>query len=52
MGTSGSGETSCSTPPVRDALRLWRPTPLHRARRLERELGTPARIYYTRVEPR
>jgi tryptophan synthase beta chain len=33
-------------PPVRDALRLWRPTPLHRARRLERELGTPARIYY------
>src|SRR5919197_5679431 len=32
--------------PVRDAYRLWRPTPLHRARRLEAELGTPARIYY------
>src|SRR5215470_12175692 len=31
---------------VRDAYRLWRPTPLYRARRLERELGTPAHIYY------
>jgi tryptophan synthase beta chain len=31
---------------VRDVLRLWRPTPLYRARRLERALGTPARIYY------
>ncbi len=31
---------------VRDAYRLWRPTPLFRARRLERALGTPARIYY------
>src|SRR6201987_2467293 len=31
---------------VLDAYRLWRPTPLFRARRLERELGTPARIYY------
>jgi tryptophan synthase beta chain len=31
---------------VRDAYRLWRPTPLFRARRLERELGTPAHIYY------
>jgi tryptophan synthase beta chain len=32
--------------PVRDAYKLWRPTPLYRARRLERELGTPAHIYY------
>lgn len=32
--------------PVMDILRLWRPSPLHRARRLERALGTPARIYY------
>jgi len=32
--------------PVRDAYRLWRPTPLYRARRLEEELGTPAHIYY------
>src|SRR3954464_1603708 len=31
---------------VRDAYRLWRPTPLFRAHRLERELDTPARIYY------
>jgi tryptophan synthase beta chain len=31
---------------VQDAYRLWRPTPLHRARRLERQLDTPARIYY------
>ncbi len=28
------------------AYRLWRPTPLFRARRLERELDTPAHIYY------
>ena len=31
---------------VRDIYRLWRPTPLYRAYRLERELDTPARIYY------
>jgi tryptophan synthase beta chain len=31
---------------VADILRLWRPTPLVRARRLEEALGTPARIYY------
>ncbi len=32
--------------PVLDVYRLWRPTPLYRARRLEKDLGTPARIYY------
>jgi len=32
--------------PVRDIYRQWRPTPLYRARRLEKALGTPARIYY------
>lgn len=32
--------------PVRDVYRLWRPTPLYRARRLERALDTPAKIYY------
>jgi len=32
--------------PVRDVYRLWRPTPLFRARRLEQALQTPARIYY------
>ncbi len=31
---------------VMEVYRLWRPTPLIRARRLERALGTPARIYY------
>jgi len=31
---------------VREVLRLWRPSPLYRAHRLEKELGTPARIYY------
>jgi tryptophan synthase beta chain len=31
---------------VLDVLKLWRPTPLVRAERLERALGTPARIYY------
>ncbi len=32
--------------PVRDVYRQWRPTPLYRARRLEKALQTPARIYY------
>ncbi len=32
--------------PVRDIYRQWRPTPLYRARRLEAELQTPAKIYY------
>ncbi len=32
--------------PVRDAYRLYRPSPLYRARRLEQALQTPARIYY------
>ncbi|WP_410596824.1 TrpB-like pyridoxal phosphate-dependent enzyme [Amycolatopsis sp. lyj-23] len=31
---------------VREVYRLWRPSPLFRARRLEKALGTPARIYY------
>jgi tryptophan synthase beta chain len=31
---------------VREVYRLWRPTPLYRAHRLERALDTPARIYY------
>ena len=31
---------------VREIYRLWRPSPLHRARRLEAALGTTARIYY------
>ena len=31
---------------VLDVYRLWRPSPLFRARRLEKLIGTPARIYY------
>ncbi len=32
--------------PVREAYRLYRPSPLYRARRLEKVLDTPAHIYY------
>jgi tryptophan synthase beta chain len=31
---------------VLDVYRLWRPSPLYRAHRLEKALGTPAKIYY------
>ncbi len=32
--------------PIRQVYMQWRPSPLHRARRLEKALDTPARIYY------
>jgi len=32
--------------PVRDIYRMWRPSPLIRANRLEQKLGTPAKIYF------
>ncbi len=32
--------------PVREIYRLWRPTPMCRALRLEKDLDTPAHIYY------
>ncbi len=32
--------------PVREVFKLWRPSPLVRAHRLEKALGTPAKIYY------
>jgi tryptophan synthase beta chain len=32
--------------PVREIYRLWRPSPLYRAHRLEKALDTPAHIYY------
>ncbi len=32
--------------PVRDIYKLWRPTPMYRALRLEKALDTPAHIYY------
>jgi tryptophan synthase beta chain len=42
-----SGERWIEIPePVREALKLWRPSPLYRAHRLEQAIGTPARIYY------
>jgi tryptophan synthase beta chain len=31
---------------ILELLTIWRPSPLYRARRLEKALGTPARIYY------
>jgi tryptophan synthase beta chain len=42
-----SGEPEIEIPEeVREIYKLWRPTPLHRARRLEAALDTPAHIYY------
>lgn len=32
--------------PVREIYRMWRPSPLYRARALERAIETPAKIYY------
>jgi tryptophan synthase beta chain len=42
-----SGERWIPIPePVREIYKLWRPTPLYRALRLEQALGTPAKIYF------
>jgi tryptophan synthase beta chain len=42
-----SGDRHIAIPEaVQDVYRLWRPTPLYRARKLEKDLGTPAKIYY------
>ena len=42
-----SGDSYIDIPDeVQDVYRLWRPSPLYRAHRLEQALGTPARIYY------
>jgi tryptophan synthase beta chain len=47
IGQEVSAEPWIDIPgPVAEILRLWRPTPLVRARRMEEALGTPARIYY------
>jgi tryptophan synthase beta chain len=47
IGQEVSADPEVEIPePVREAYKLWRPTPLYRARRLERALDTPARIYY------
>jgi tryptophan synthase beta chain len=47
IGQEVSQERHVEIPePVLEAYRMWRPTPLHRAWRLERALDTPAHIYY------
>jgi tryptophan synthase beta chain len=47
IGQEVSAEREIEIPePVRDAYRLYRPSPLFRAHRLERALDTPAHIYY------
>jgi tryptophan synthase beta chain len=47
IGQEVSGDRHIDIPgEVLDIYRLWRPSPLYRAHRLERALGTPARIYY------
>jgi len=47
IGQEVSAEREIEIPdPVRDAYRLYRPSPLYRAHGLERALDTPAHIYY------
>jgi tryptophan synthase beta chain len=47
IGQEVSAEREIEIPePVRDAYRLYRPSPLYRAHRLEAALDTPAHIYY------
>ena len=47
IGQEVSAEREIEIPePVREIYKLWRPAPLFRARRLERALDTPARIFY------
>ena len=47
IGQEVSAEREIEIPaPVREAYRLWRPSPLYCARRLEAALDTPAHIYY------
>jgi len=47
IGQEVSVERDIEIPdPVREIYRMWRPTPLYRARGLEKKLGTTARIFY------
>jgi tryptophan synthase beta chain len=47
IGQEVSAEPEIEIPQeVREIYKLWRPSPLYRARRLERALDTPAHIYY------
>src|ERR1700719_416722 len=43
----GSAETQIEIPDeVRHACKIWRPSPVYRAERLEKALDTPAHIYF------
>jgi tryptophan synthase beta chain len=47
IGQEVSGERWIEIPDqVREIYKMWRPTPLYRADRLEKALNTPARIYF------
>jgi tryptophan synthase beta chain len=47
IGQEVTAEREVEIPaPVREIYRQWRPSPLFRARRLEKALQTPAKIYY------
>ncbi len=47
IGQEVSDAAELSIPePLREVYRLWRPTPLYRARRLEQAIGTRSRIFY------
>ena len=47
IGQEVTGERYVDIPGgILDVLRLWRPSPLMRARRLEQALDTPAKIFY------
>jgi tryptophan synthase beta chain len=47
IGQEVSADAEVEIPePVRETYKIWRPTPLYRAHRLEAELDTPARIFY------
>ena len=47
IGQEVSAEAQIDIPEeVQQFYRQWRPTPVHRALRLEKELDTPAHIYY------
>ncbi len=47
IGQEVSADREIDIPePVREIYKQWRPTPLYRARRLEKALQTPAKIYY------
>lgn len=47
IGQEVSTERDIEIPePVREIYRQWRPSPLYRARKLEKALDTPAKIYY------